>query len=89
MGSIYGVGEVDEESSSLRHKLASDPQYSKLIAYAFLVFVLLYMPCMAAMTVFLRESGSSKELLFQISYTLGLAWAMAFVIYQGGKLLGL
>ena len=38
---------------------------------------------------FLRESGSSKELLFQIGYTLGLAWVMAFVIYQGGKSLGL
>jgi ferrous iron transport protein B len=89
MGTIYGVGEADEESSSLRQRLGSDPRYSKLIAYAFLVFVLLYMPCMAAMAVFLRESGSSKEMLFQIGYTTVLAWIMAFVVYQGGKLFGL
>jgi len=89
MGTIYGVGEVDEQSSSLRQQLASDPAYSKLIAYAFLVFVLLYMPCMAAMAVFARESGSVKELIFQITYTTALAWFMAFIVYQGGKLLGL
>ncbi len=89
MGTIYGVGEVDEESSSLRQKLASDPKYSPLIAYSFLVFILLYMPCMAAMAVFLRESGSVRELLFQVGYTTALAWFMAFVVFQGGKLLGL
>jgi len=89
MGTVYGVGEVDEESGSLRGRLAGDPLYSPLIAYAFLVFVLLYIPCMAAMAVFLRETGSFKELAFQIGYTTGLAWVMAFVVYQGGRLLGL
>jgi ferrous iron transport protein B len=89
MGTIYGVADPDEESGSLREKLASDPRYSHLIAYAFLVFVLLYMPCMASMAVFLRESGSAGELLFQIGMTLTLAWTAALIVYQGGKLLGL
>jgi len=89
MGNIYGVGDVSEESPSLRHLLSADPAYSKLIAYAFLVFVLLYMPCVAAMAVFLRETRSWKELSFQMSYTLLLAWGMAFAVYQGGRLLGL
>ncbi|MCP4568794.1 MAG: ferrous iron transport protein B [FCB group bacterium] len=89
MGTIYGVGETDEDSSTLRNSLSADPHYSKLIAYAFLVFVLLYVPCMAAMTVFLHESGSWKELAFQVIYTTGLAWLMAFIVYQGGRLLGL
>ncbi len=89
MGTIYGVADPNEESESLRQKLASDPHYSHLIAYAFLVFVLLYMPCMASMAVFLRETGSTKELLFQIGMTLALAWTMALIVYQGGKLLGL
>ncbi len=89
MGTVYGVSESGEESRSLRQRLAEDPKYSKLIAYAFVVFVLLYMPCMAALAVFLRESGSWKELLFQISYTFVLAWSMAFIVYQGGRLIGL
>ncbi|MCP4583920.1 MAG: ferrous iron transport protein B [candidate division Zixibacteria bacterium] len=89
MGTVYGVGEVDESSQSLRNNLAGDPKYSKLIAYSFLVFILLYVPCMAAMAVFLRESGSWKETVFQFSYTFGLAWVISFAIYQGGKFLGL
>jgi ferrous iron transport protein B len=88
MATIYGVGEADEESSSLRTRLANDPSYSKLTAYAFLVFVLLYMPCMAAMAVFLRESGSKKELFFQLGYTTAIAWLFAFIVYQGGQFLG-
>lgn len=89
MGTIYGVGEAGEESSSLRQKLAHDPAYSKLIAYAFVVFILLYTPCMAALAVFHRESGSWKELFYQIIYTLSLAYGLSLIIYQGGKLLGL
>ncbi len=89
MGTIYGVGEVDEHSGSLRHKLAQDPAYTKLIAYAFLVFILLYMPCMAAMAVFLRETGSWGEAAFQVFYTTGLAYLMALGVYQVGRLLGL
>jgi ferrous iron transport protein B len=90
MGTVYGVGRnTDESSTSFRQRLGEDPQYSRLIAYAFLVFVLLYMPCMSAMAVFLRETGSVKELIFQIGYTTALAYVMALVVYQGGKLLGL
>lgn len=89
MATIYGVGGADAKSASLRTSLANDVQYSPLKAYAFMVFILLYVPCMAAMAVFLRESGSWKEFVFQISYTTGLAWVMSLAIYQGGRLIGL
>ena len=90
MGTVYGVGkDSNEGSASLRQRLGTDPAYSRLAAYAFLVFVLLYMPCMSAMAVFLRESGSIKELAFQIGYTTALAYVMTLVVYQGGKLIGL
>jgi len=89
MGTLYGVGEADETSESLRESLANDAAYSKLIAYSFLVFVLLYMPCMAAMAVFAREAGSVKEVTYQLAYTCALAWGGSFIVYQGGKLLGL
>jgi ferrous iron transport protein B len=89
MATIYGVSGEDKGSESLRQKLAGDPKYSKLKAYAFLAFILLYVPCMAAMAVFLRETRSWKELLFQLSYTTVLAWTISLVIYQGGRLIGL
>lgn len=89
MGTVYGIGEADEGSESLRSSLANDPKYNRLIAFSFLVFVLLYIPCMAAMVVFLRETGKWKELGYQLLYTSGLAYGLSFIIYQGGRLLGL
>ncbi len=89
MGTLYGVGEADENSESLRRSLATDPAYTKLSAYGFLVFVLLYMPCMSAMAVFAREAGSMKEVWYQLGYTFSLAWGASFIVYQGGKLIGL
>ncbi|MCK5127340.1 MAG: ferrous iron transport protein B [candidate division Zixibacteria bacterium] len=89
MGTVYGVGETDEKSESLRANLANDPLYSPLVAYSFLIFVLLYMPCMAAMAVFLRESGSWKEVFYQFLYSTGLAYGLSFIVYQCGKLIGL
>ncbi len=88
MGTVYGIGEADEGSESLRSSLANDPAYNKLIAFTFLVFVLLYMPCMAAMVVFLRETGKWSEFFYQLLYTGGLAYGISLIIYQGGKLLG-
>lgn len=89
MGTVYKVGEADEESTGLRQRLRNDPAYSPLIAYALMVFVLLYFPCMSAMTVFMKETGSWRETLFQVGYTTGLAYVGALLVYQGGMLLGL
>jgi ferrous iron transport protein B len=89
IGTVYNINDADEKSRSLREKLRNDPDYSPLIAYAFLVFILLYIPCTPAIIVFLAETGSFKETMFQISYTLIVAWVMAFIVYRGGMLLGL
>jgi ferrous iron transport protein B len=89
LGTVYSMGETDEESEDLRSLLRDDPVYTPLVAYAFMVFILLYFPCMAAMAVFYRETGSMKETLFQMAYTTALAYVAAFVVYQGGRLLGL
>jgi ferrous iron transport protein B len=89
LGTAYSMGETDEESQDLRSKIKEDPAYTPLVAYAFMVFVLLYFPCMAAMAVFYRETRSLKETLFQMGYTTALAYLMALIVYQGGLLLGL
>jgi len=89
MGTLYGVGDADSDSESLRERLSSDPKYSRLKAYSFLLFILFYMPCMAAMAVFLRESGSVKELIYQFIYTTSLAYGASLIAYQVGTLLGL
>jgi ferrous iron transport protein B len=89
MGTVYKVGEADEESQGLRERLRNDPAYSPLIAYALMVFILLYFPCMSAMVVFFKETGSWKETIFQMTYTTVLAYLGALLVYQGGIMLGL
>jgi ferrous iron transport protein B len=91
MGTIYSLGEVDpEEAEPLKEALQNDPSWNPLKAFVFLVFCLIYLPCFVAMAVFYRESGpSAKWTAFLIFWTTVMAWVASFVVYQGGKLLGL
>ncbi len=91
MGTIYSLGEVDpEETEPLKEALQNDPSWNPLKAFVFLVFCLIYLPCFVAMAVFYRESGpSAKWTLFLIFWTTVMAWVASFVVYQGGRLLGL
>ncbi len=91
LGTIYSLGEVDpEDASSLSERLQKDPDWSKLKAITFLIFCLIYLPCIVAVAVFFRETGSKiKWLAFLAFWTTLLAWIVSFIVYQGGKLLGL
>ncbi len=79
---LFSIGGVDETSESLRDRIKNS--YHPLVGYNFMLFTLLYFPCMASMAVFRREAGT-KEMLFQIFYTLGLAWVVCMIVYQIGK----
>jgi len=82
-GTLFSIGGADETSEGLQDKLRDN--YHPLVGYNFMLFTLLYFPCMASMAVFRREAGT-KEMLFQMGYTLLLAWAVAFIVYQIGRL---
>ena len=56
-------------------------------AYAFLIFVLIYTPCLASVVAVKRETGSGKWMTFSIIYQITLAWVMAFLIVKIGGLL--
>ena len=62
---------------------------SLLSAVSFLVFVLLYMPCVAAVAAMRREMESGRWALTTIAAQTGLAWVIATLVYQIGSLLGL
>lgn len=86
MGVLYAV-DAEDDSDALRAALrASD--MTPMGALAMMVFVLLYIPCMAAVTAINRETGSIKWTLFNIGYTTSVAWLAAFVVFQGGTALG-
>jgi len=57
-------------------------------ALAFMVFVLLYTPCVAAVAAFRHEFGT-RWMLVSVTGQLGIAWLAALVVFQGGRLLGL
>ncbi len=59
-----------------------------LAALSMMVFVLLYLPCLATTGAIRRETGSWKWMFFSIGYSTSVAWVMAFVVFQGGRLLG-
>jgi ferrous iron transport protein B len=88
LSTIYSVEGAQEDTSSLQRALAADPFYNPLKAYALMVFVLIYSPCLATIAVIKRETGSFKWAAFTSLYSTGLAWMLAFIVYQGGRLLG-
>lgn len=84
-GILLGVGEVAETDPTL---LTSIGQFfTPVSAYAFMAFTLLAAPCFAAIGAMKREFGNWKWTLIAIGYQTGLAWIVAFLIYQVGSLL--
>jgi ferrous iron transport protein B len=87
-GVLYQVGrEAGEESEGLRAAIQN--AMTPLIGYAFMIFVLVYTPCLATVAAIRRETGSRGWAAFSVGYSLILAWILAFIIYQGGMLLRL
>ncbi|HWI41486.1 MAG TPA: ferrous iron transport protein B [Verrucomicrobiae bacterium] len=78
--------EEKEESKPLTGVLANS--FTPLSAYAFMVFVLLYMPCMVVAIAMRQEFGTWKWFGVAFVYQTVLAWGMALLVYQVGSLLG-
>lgn len=87
MGVLYGVG-ADGGDVELGRAIASS-HLTPLSGYALMAFVLIYSPCIAAIAAMKRETASWKWAMVAVAYLTVLAWVVAFVIYQGGRLLGL
>ena len=83
MGVMYSIDE-DVESGSGETKLQQALQNSitPAAALAFMVFVLLYFPCIATFGAMMTETGGWKWPLFSAVYTIVIAWVMAFAVYR-------
>lgn len=85
LGVLY-VGDDDAEALSERlqtpSKLTGQTPYTPASALTFMVFVLLYFPCIAALSAIIRETGSWKYGLFSLVYNTILAWVAAFIVYR-------
>ena len=86
---LSGFSEVKENQqryTSLRQKMQADG-ITPLTAFCYLLFVLLYFPCIATIVAIKNETGTWRWALFAACYTTALAWVVSALVYQAGRLL--
>jgi ferrous iron transport protein B len=97
MSTVYNVGKYDRSQhgiSNLARTLQQQkrpngtPVYTPLTAITLMVFYVFALQCVSTVAIVRRETNSWKWPLFQWVYMGVLAWGLAFLTYQGGKLLG-
>ncbi len=96
MGVLYQETEQGESTVSLQEKIRSQEYhtgprsgqkvYTPLAGISFLLFVLLYLPCIAVVVAVGREAGHWKWSALVLFYTTAIAWTVSFCVYQIGSL---
>ena len=94
MGIVYGIGEADPDdegneaqATPLKERLRADKAFSPAVALALMVFVMVYVPCVATLAVTRKELGSFKWPAFMAGFTLVVAWVLAVAVFQVARLL--
>ena len=86
LGVLYSLGsDVDEKNNSLLESIKRDIPFASAIS--FIVFVMLYLPCLAASMVFTKEAGGWRYLVALFAFTTSVAWIMSFIAYNIAKYL--
>jgi ferrous iron transport protein B len=97
MSIVYNVGKYDrseagkqnlERTLKAQKRPDGTPAYTTLTAISLMVFYVFALQCVSTVAIVRRETNSWKWPLFQWAYMGLLAWGLAFVTYQGGRLLG-
>ena len=96
MGVLYQT-DIENNDKSLVEKLQTQRYtsgkrkgqlvFSQVVAMSYLVFILIYFPCLAVIAAIKNESGKWKWSLFLAFYTTALAWIASFAVYQIGNFL--
>ncbi|HBS87887.1 MAG: ferrous iron transport protein B [Bacteroidetes bacterium GWF2_38_335] len=96
LGVLYHAESDADKTSLVEHlknetyrdgKRKGEKVFNSLSALSFLLFILIYFPCIAVVAAIRKESGKWKWAFFTIFYTTALAWVVSFLVYQGGMLL--
>jgi len=97
MGVLYDSGHYPEQGTRknlqyiiANEKFSNGPDkdknvFSPLVGISFMLFILIYMPCVAVVATVRKESGNWKWALFLITYTTLLAWILSFLVFQIGS----
>lgn len=98
MGVLYEAKSTDEGGSTSlivklqEHKYVSGPKEGEpvitpLNAFSFMMFILIYFPCVGVVAAIRKETGTWKWPIFSVVYTTSLAWLVAFAVFQIGSLI--
>ncbi len=89
LATIYAVDATESPSgdAGLRRALRDDPMMSPIKAYGLMLFILIYVPCVAVLGVLRREAGGWLWVALMIVYTIGLAWLVSFSFISVATLL--
>ena len=88
MGTAYSIGETDpDEPDSLSARLAADPGWSKTVALALMLFVLIYSPCFVTLVVLKNEAGGWRWLFFSMVFNTAVAYVVAYAGTIVGRML--
>ena len=83
---IYGLTATAIAAAAILSPAPAYAQFTPLSAYAYLVFILLYVPCVAALAAARRELNSRKYFIMSILIQLGAAYTVSLIVYQVGRL---
>lgn len=87
LGVLY-TGDEDVSDQTLSARLTAPnvatgkPDFTAATAFSFMIFVLLYCPCIATITAIVKETGNPRYGLFSVIYNTAVAWIMAFIVYH-------
>jgi ferrous iron transport protein B len=95
MGILYQADQGSEEAGSLQKKLKEQTYqsgdrmgqkiFTPLVSFCFMLFILIYFPCVAVIAT-IKKEASWKWAVFTMVYTTGIAWMVAFITFQVGKI---
>jgi ferrous iron transport protein B len=96
MALVYGIGETDDAATvPLRERMHAERRpdgkrrYGPLVGASLLAFFAIACQCSSTLAVVRRETKSFRWPFFLFGYTVTLAWLISFIVYQGGRMLGL
>lgn len=97
LGVLYQSDSTSENSNIMSEKLRRQkyasgenigkPIFTPVIALSYMIFILIYFPCVAVVAAIKKESGKWKYSLFLVVYTTAVAWIASFIVYQVGTFL--
>lgn len=93
MAIVYSVEDADDTGTLVdvlhaQERPDGTPVFSVLTCLSLMVFFAFALQCLSTVAVVKRETNSWRWPLFQIAFMFAFAWSMAFLVYQGGRLLG-